>query len=60
MCWHSDIIGIARLKSKEPLVSRITVIAVVQIRTKVELRLRSGKLCVLTKKGDAVDDHRVW
>ena len=42
MCWHSDIIRIARLKSKESIVSRTVLIAVVQTRTGVELRLRGG------------------
>jgi hypothetical protein len=54
MCWHPDIIGFDSLKPREPI---ITTIAVVQIRTEVELRLRGEKLCVLTKKGDAADDH---
>jgi hypothetical protein len=54
MCWHPDIIGFDSLKPREPI---ITTIAVVQIRTEVELRLRGEKFCVLTKKGDAADDH---
>jgi len=48
------------LKPREPIVSGITLIAVVQIRTEVELRLRGEKLCVLTKKEDAADDHGDW
>ena len=60
MCWHPDIIGFDSLKPREPIVSGITPIAVVQIRTEVELRLRGEKLCVLAKKGDAADDHGDW
>ena len=48
------------MKPREPIVSGITLIAVVQIRTEVELRLRGEKLCVLAKKGDAADDHGDW
>ena len=48
------------MKPRGPIVSGINLIAVVQIRTEVELRLSGEKLCVLTKKGDAADGHGDW
>ena len=48
------------MKPREPIISGIALVAVVQIKTEAELRLRGQKLCVPTKKRDEADDHRGW
>ncbi len=60
MCWHPDVIRFDSLKPREPIISGIALVAVVQIKTEAELRLRGQKLCVPTKKGDEADDHGDW